>query len=391
MHDGVITAVGDLGKSPDLRCSDHQLVFPGFTDVHVHLRGGDEHKEDYDTAVRAALQGGITGMLDMPNNPVPPMTREALAPKQQAVHGRPVDIGFYVGVGPGSRPSGHTHYKGFMGPSTGNLVFHDDAELEETLQHYTGQRITLHCEDPELLRQWSGRATHEEQRHEGAEQAAIETALRLARKYRLRLHVAHLSQPASLPLLEAAARESWPDAAGLPGVIWEATPHHLFFDWDNRPQHARGEFLKMNPPLRSAASRRGLLQAFLAGRIPFLSTDHAPHTVEEKSTSRPSGVPLLDTHGAFVCWLLQQGMSPTRIARHACDLPGRYAGFGAGRLRPGLRAHLAVLDPTAPWTVRAEELHTKCGWSPFEGVTLPGRVVYTVASGRLFRNGLEVT
>ena len=81
----------------------------------------------------------------------------------------------------------------------------------------------------------------------------------------------------------------------------------------------------------------------------------------------------------------------TRIARHACDLPGRYAGFGAGRLRPGLRAHLAVLDPTAPWTVRAEELHTKCGWSPFEGVTLPGRVVYTVASGRLFRNGLEVT
>ena len=389
--DGYITRIGDLGLKPDLRLSENQLVFPGFVDVHTHLRQGDEHKEDFHTATAAALNGGVTCMLDMPNNPVPPVTKAMLAGKEAAVAELPIDIGFYVGLGPDTRPSGHRHYKAFMGPSIGSLFFHGDEDLEETVRHYRDTRITLHCEDPEMLRQLAGEASHEASRPEKAEQLAITTALRLARKHGFRVHVAHLSQADSLPELEAAAREFWPDDSGLPGVVWESTPHHLYFDWDNRQAAERNAFLKMNPPLRSAASRRKLLDAFLAGRIHFLSTDHAPHTVAEKSSSNPSGVPLLDTYGSFGSWLLQQGLSARQLARHACQLPGLFTGRKVGRMLPGYRGHLAVLDFDQPWTVRAEDCHTRCAWSPFEGITFPARVACTVASGRLFRHGLEVT
>ncbi|MBN9416470.1 MAG: amidohydrolase family protein [Candidatus Eremiobacteraeota bacterium] len=389
--DGHITRIGDLGLKPDLKLGENQLVFPGFVDVHTHLRQGDEYKEDFHTASAAALNGGVTSLLDMPNNPIPPVTKAMLAGKEAAVAELPVDIGFYVGLGPDTRPSGHRHYKAFMGPSIGNLFFHGDEDLEETVRHYRDCRITLHCEDPEMLRQLADQPSHEQTRPEEAERLAVTTALRLARKHGFRVHVAHLSQTDSLPELEAAAQEFWPDDAGLPGVVWEATPHHLFFDWDNRQVAQRNTFLKMNPPLRSSASRAKLLEAFLAGRIHFLSTDHAPHTIEEKSTKNPSGVPLLDTYGAFGSWLMQQGLSARALARHACYLPGLFTGRKVGRLLPGYRGHLAVLDWDQPWTVRAEDCRTKCAWSPFEGVTFPARVSHTVASGRLFQKGQEVT
>lgn len=391
IKDGTISRLGALGLKANLKLGEDQLIFPGFVDVHTHLRQGDEYKEDFHTATRAALNGGVTTMLDMPNNPIPPVHADMLAGKQAAVAALPVDIGFYVGLGPDTRPSGHRHYKAFMGPSIGSLFFHDDAQLAETVRHYPDCRITFHCEDPELLRQYATADSHERQRPEKAEQKAVTTALKLARRYGFRVHVAHLSQADSLPELKEAARRSFPDDGGLPGVVWEATPHHLFFDWDNRKRFERNGFLKMNPPLRSAASRRALLEAFLAGDIHFLSTDHAPHTIEEKSTKNPSGVPLLDTYGAFASWLLQQGLSARQLCRHACHLPGLFTGRKVGRLRPGFRGHLAVLDFKQPWTVRAEELHTKCAWSPFEGVTFPARVAYTVASGRLFQAGREVT
>ena len=115
--DGTITRLGDLGLKPDLKLGHEQLVFPGFVDVHTHLRQGDEYKEDFHTATQAALNGGVTCLLDMPNNPIPPVTKDMLAGKEAAVADLPVDIGFYLGLGPNTRPSGHPHYKAFMGPS----------------------------------------------------------------------------------------------------------------------------------------------------------------------------------------------------------------------------------------------------------------------------------
>ncbi len=384
--DGTIQRVGDLGLKADLVASQEQLVFPGFVDVHVHLRQGHEYKEDFQSGCRAALHGGVTAMIDMPNNPIPPKTLADLALKRSLVEDLPIDIDFYLGVGPGSTPdpSGPAHYKAYMGPSIGPLYFHSDEDLEEALQRFKGHRIAFHCEDPVMLRQLEKEALHESQRPVEAEWKAVETALRLGQKHGFGVHVAHMTSERSLELVEKAR-------PAMLAATTEASPHHLFFDWENRSQFRRSSWLKMNPPLRSGHERRALLQAMLAGRIDFLATDHAPHTCQEKASDNPSGVPLLDTYGGFVTWLMQQGWTPAQVARHCCHLPGEFSGRKLGRLQPGYRGHLTILSPQDPWTVEAEDLQTRCGWSPFEGVTLPGRVAWTVASGRLFRKGLEVT
>lgn len=231
-----------------------------------------------------------------------------------------------------------------------------------------------------MLRDFAGERLHEEQRPVEAEWKAVETALRLGAKYGFQVHVAHMTSLRSLEMVEQSNS----------GAVTEASPHHLFFDWENRSQFERDSWLKMNPPLRPAAERAALLQAFLESRIDFLATDHAPHLREEKGSTNPSGVPLLDTYGGFVAWLMQQGFTAHQVLRHCCQLPGEFSGHKVGRIEPGYRGHLAVLSPT-PWTVRAEDLQTRCGWSPFEGVTLPGRVAWTVASGRLFQGGIERT
>ena len=377
--DGVIRRVGDLGLQPDLKADDDVLIFPGFVDVHVHLRQGDEYKEDYSTAMAAALNGGVTAMLDMPNNPVPPVDRAGLEAKRERVRDLPVDIDFYMGVGPGTQPDEeHLLYKAFMGPSIGPLFFHDDNDLEEVIRNYTDKQLTFHCEDPAMLREYSTRSSHNEQRPVQAEWKAVETAIALGQKYGFKVHVAHMTSARSLQLIEAEA------------ATCEATPHHLFFDWSNVRQFPRADFIKMNPPLRSREEREQLLEAFLQGRIHFLATDHAPHTVAEKSTTNPSGVPHLDTYGAFVTWLMQRGFTPLDVARHCSELPGSFMRRPLGRIQPGYRGHLTLLAPNRPWTVRASDLKTKCGWSPFEGVTLPGRVTHTVASGRVFREGAEL-
>ena len=149
--------------------------------------------------------------------------------------------------------------------------------------------------------------------------------------------------------------------------------------------------LQMNPPLRSRADRLALVEALRSGVIDYLATDHAPHTLEEKEVGA-SGVPLLDTYGAFATWLMEvHGFSPQGIARVCAWNPGRFvreflpAGFGrgVGRIEAGYVGSLTVLDLHTPYPVRREGLRTKCGWSPFEGFTFPGSVRWTVLRGRV--------
>lgn len=380
IRDGVIHAVAGYHRRPDFEFDEKHLVFPGFGDVHVHLREGQEHKEDFSTGAAAALNGGVTFCLDMPNNPVSPVDADTLAAKQAKIGDQPVEIGLYAAVGPHTSPFGHSHYKVFMAHSIGDLYFESLEAVRETMQRYRGCRVTFHCEDPVMLEATAGAATHEERRPPEAEAAAVQVALELARELDLKANVAHLSSAQGLELVRRA-----------PGVTCEVTPHHLFFDTENRRQFSRSRFLKMNPPLRTPEHRVALFEAFKRGEIDFLATDHAPHTVAEKESENPSGVPHLDTYGAFVAWLLDQGLAPAHLARHCCRRPGEWFGKKLGRLAPGYRGDLAVVDMGSPWTVRAEDLYTRCGWSPFEGVTLPGRVALTVARGRLFRAAQEVT
>ncbi len=386
IRDQNIIGVGDYFRRPDLSFPNH-LIFPGFGDIHVHLREGQEHKEDFSSGAAAALNGGVTFCLDMPNNPVSPVDAQTLEAKHRKIGEQAVQIGLYAAVGPDTEPFGHSHYKVFMAHSIGDLYFESLEAVRQTLKRYRGCRVTFHCEDPVLLESTAQASTHEDRRPPEAEASAVAVAIELARELDLQANIAHLSSAQGLELIREARRD--PALAGR--LTCEATPHHLFFDTENRTRFPRNEYLKMNPPLRSPEQRQALWQAFQSGTIDFLATDHAPHTVAEKEAENPSGVPHLDTYGGFVAWLLSQGIEAQHLARVCCRQPGEWFGGQVGRLRPGYRGDLAVLDVNSPWLVQAEDLKTRCGWSPFEGVTLPGRVALTVAGGRLFRQGDEIT
>jgi len=190
-------------------------------------------------------------------------------------------------------------------------------------------------------------------------------------KYDLTGKLCHYSVGEGLPLIREARRR------GLK-VTCEVTPHHLYFDTTDITEINRG-LMQMNPPLRETSDRLAMLAALRDGTLDYLATDHAPHTLEEKARGI-SGQPHLDTYGAFATWLiLKQGFRPEQVAAFCSENPGRFVNRYTnpkkfGRIEPGYAASLTVLNLTRPATIRREDLFTKCGWSPFEGVTFPGSV-----------------
>jgi dihydroorotase len=386
IEDGVIAAVGHGLGSPDYLFGEGCLVFAGMGDVHIHARqdvtGREDYKETFATAASAALHGGVVHVADMPNNPAPPVDDASYAAKERLVDAQalPVTFTLYAGIGPGTRPLGrHVPYKAYMGPSVGALFFTSLEELDRTLAAYRGQAVSFHCEDPALLDRHRGAATHEARRPPECELSATRFALEMVARHGLEGKLCHYSVAEGLPLIRAAR------ARGLP-VTAEVTPHHVFFDTamlteENRP------WMQMNPPLRSPADRAAMLEALRDGTADYLATDHAPHTVEEKRRGI-SGQPHLDTYGPFVTWLLvEQGFTPERVAAVCSANPGAFVnafrGEKFGRLAPGYVGSLTVLDLRRPTRVRREDLRTRCGWSPFEGVTFPGSVAAVFVRGRL--------
>jgi len=160
----------------------------------------------------------------------------------------------------------------------------------------------------------------------------------------------------------------------------EAALHHLYFD---RSEILENPLLRTNPPLRPERDREALLEGLKNGRVSFLVTDHAPHLREEKLSEGVSGVPGLDDYGHMVSWLIRKGgVDPTVIASVACLHPASFIGSGdRGQIEVGKRADLSILDIRSPEVVRAEDVRSKCGWSPYEGIEFPGRARWTIRGG----------
>jgi len=377
IENGLIAAVGsNLGK-PDRVFGESCLIFAGMGDIHIHARedvtGKHTYKETFASASAAALHGGVVHVADMPNNPAAPIDDASYAAKETLVRRAklPVTFTLYAGIGPGTKPLGRiVPYKAYMGPSVGDLFFTSLEQLDETLAHYRGQNVSFHCEDPILLEQHKTESLHELRRPPECELSATRFALAMIEKHQLTGKLCHYSVGEGLPLIRAAK------AKGVCVTI-EVTPQHVFFDTAqitpaNRP------WWQMNPPIRSPADRAAMLEALRDGTADYLATDHAPHSIEEKQHGH-SGMPQLDTYGPFVAWLLvEKGFKPERIAELCCNNPGAfvapYQQKSFGRLLPGYVGSLTVLDLTKPITIRREDLRTKCGWSPFEGMTFPGSV-----------------
>lgn len=385
IEDGTIVAVGPNLGAPDHVFGEACLIFAGMGDVHIHARqdvtGRENFKETFATASAAALHGGVVHVADMPNNPVAPVDDASYAAKERLVASErlPVTFTLYAGIGPGTRPLNRiVPYKAYMGPSVGELFFRSLEELDEALAFYRGRAVSFHCEDPVLLERHRSAATHEARRPPDCELSATRFALAMVEKYGLTGKLCHYSVGHGLPLIRDAK------ARGL-AVTAEVTPHHVYFDTEmlndkNRP------WMQMNPPLRSPADRVALLEALRDGTADYLATDHAPHTVAEKERG-VSGQPHLDTYGPFVTWLMtEQGFTPERVAAICSANPGAFvSGFRGekfGRLIPGFVGSMTVLDLARPTIVRCEDLQTRCGWSPFEGMTFPGSVAAVFVRGQ---------
>ena len=366
------------------------LIFPGFIDIHVHLREpGWERKEDFRTGTEAAVHGGVTTVADMPNNPKPATSPAALREKARLARKKAlVDVKFYGGVvnealdelaAISNLVSG---YKLYLARTTGDLTF-PPRELERAFAMIasTGRPASLHCEDQSIIdersRELAGETRpdiHGDIRPPAAEVESVRRVIAaLKASPRLRVNVCHASTEGSLFLVQGARSR---------GLLMEceAALHHLYYE---RSEMLKNRMLRTNPPLRQENDRAALVAGLTDGSVSFLVTDHAPHLRDEKLSEGLSGVPGLDDYGHLVSWLIvKEDVHPTVIARVACSNPASFMGLGdRGFLEVGQRADLSILDIASPEVVRAEDVRSKCGWSPYEGKEFPGRIMWTIVEG----------
>lgn len=366
-----------------------RYLMPGVIDDQVHFREpGLDHKEDLQCASRACAAGGVTSFLEMPNTKPPAVTRRAVADKERlAAEKSLVNYGFYIGatadnVAELAAATDVPGIKIFIGSSTGNLLVDEQAALEQIFAE-TSLPICAHCEDEATVRankeRFAGTSDitdHSRIRDVNAAVIATRRATELARRHRHRFHVLHVSTAAELPLLADAS----------PYVTAEVCPHHLFFNVDDYGR--LGSRVQMNPSIKTADDNAALWQALLEGRVQVIATDHAPHTLEEKSQpypSSPSGLPAVENSLALMLDRVVAGeCSMVQVASWMSDAPARVWDIvGKGRIAPDYDADLVLVDLEKEKTIRDADQHTKSRWSPWDGKTLVGWPVETWLGGRL--------
>jgi dihydroorotase (multifunctional complex type) len=387
-----IVAVGpDVEPTPDAKVMNAGglLVLPGLVDAHVHLREpGGEHKEDITTGTRAALAGGVTTVLAMPNTSPPITDARSLAHVIALAGSKAVcDFGFFLGATPGNADEAAAltdvaGLKMYMGSSTGSLLVDEFGSQYAHFRVFPAQRpIAVHAEDEAAVR-WFAR--------QGQRRpplcAALETAraLVLAAHLGRRVHICHLSTAHEIELVRAAK------ARGVP-VTCEVSPHHLFLTQE--AEWRLGPLAKMNPPLRTPADR-----AALWGHLSWIdavASDHAPHTLEEKRvgvTDAPAGVPGLETTLPLLLTAASEGkLMLSDVVRLTSNGPATIFGLARkGRIAPGYEADLVFVNPEERWTIGEGKMWTKCGWTPFAGRQVKGRVEHVYLRGRLVYSSGEM-
>jgi dihydroorotase (multifunctional complex type) len=375
------------------------LLLPGLIDIHTHFRTpGQEWKEDFMSGSRAALKGGITTIFDMPNNAVPVITQELLnAKKALARQMMQVNYGFYYGITDENVTSAHTitghcGYKVFLGSSTGNLLITD---WQRTLPpcFALGKPVIIHAEDETLIQANIQRLEqitvrdHPYIRTPQVAEAAIQNIEKSLRSLNLPprtpIIVAHISTTQELALIRRLQYDGFP-------VLAEVTLHHLFLTLDDFEQAPH--LLKTNPPIRNRADALAMQQAVQQNLIAFLSSDHAPHTRQEKeSPMPPSGVPGME----YSLMLLFDAFCQDKLAfstiLNSCILNActTFNLSMSGRIEPGYFADCTLLDPLQRTAIRNEDVQSKAGYSPFHGRNVQGRVTATFVNGQIgYRNGM---
>ena len=393
-------------KSADTKVIDADgfYLIPGMIDDQVHFREpGLTHKATIKTESRAAVAGGITSFIEMPNT-VPQATTIDLLEEKFAIAAKDAHANYSFMFG-GTNDNlseilkvDKTKVAGlklFLGSSTGNMLVDNPKVLEEIFSK-TDLLISTHCEDEATIKKNLEQAIaiygddipiemHPEIRSEQACYISSSQAIALAKKTGARLHVFHLSTAKETKLFDK--KKALKDKK----ITAEVCVHHLWFTSEDYA--SKGTKIKWNPAVKTKKDREGLWKALNEGRIDVIATDHAPHTLEEKDnvyTKAPSGGPLVQHALEALFEMHRKGyITVEKLVEKVAHNPAiLFEIKDRGYIREGYKADLVLINPNAPWTVTKENIAYKCGWSPFEGTTFRARVTHTFVNGHLaYENG----
>lgn len=375
-----------------------KFLLPGMIDDQVHFREpGLTNKGDLATESRAAVAGGVTSFMDMPNVNPQTTTREALADKYKMAEGRcRANYAFYLGATNRNieevkalKVGEACGIKAFMGASTGDMLVDDPQALELLFEH-SPVIILTHCEHSPTIRDNEARAKndfgddvpmseHPKIRSANACLLSSSQAVDLARRHDALLHVLHLTTAIEMGLFSKAHRKD-------KRITAEVCVHHLWFD-ESRYKEL-GARIKCNPAIKTAEDREALIRAVNDDRIDIIATDHAPHTVSEKGKSyfkAPAGLPLVQ-HVMLCLFDMaeKQQLTYERIVDKTSHAVADIFGVeDRGYVREGYFADLVLVDPDKPYTVNSANLLAKCHWSPFEGHTFSSTIDTTIVNGTI--------
>ena len=412
IRDGRIAEIGSglaAGRDETVVDAAGRRLLPGMIDDQVHFREpGLEYKADMAIESAAAVAGGLTSFMDMPNTNPPTLDSAALEDKYRRAAGRVWgNHGFYLGASNDNieairalDPLTAPGIKVFMGASTGNMLV-DDPETLDAIFREAPTPIITHCEDtPTIdanLAAFKAKygenipvECHPDIRSREACIKSTRLALELARRHDTRLHVLHISTADELALFEHGPLVRADGSRKR--ITAETCIHFLRFD---RSDYARlGNLIKCNPAIKDPADREALIEALCNDAIDVLATDHAPHTWEEKQrpyAQAPSGLPLVQYALLAALELVHEGRLDTaRVVQKVSHAPAQLFDVAErGFLREGYFADLVLIDDT-PLTVRREDVLSKCGWSPFEGMTFRSRIASTWVNGRQVWDGTNL-
>ena len=397
------SSIGPKSANVNVIDAEGKYLIPGIIDDQVHFREpGLTHKGDLHSESRAAVAGGITSFMEQPNTKPAATTVEELEKKyQRAAQVSLANYSFNMGASNDNLEElkkvskrDVAAIKIFMGSSTGNMLVDQQKTLEGIFQ--LDHQLITHCEDEQTIRTNLEKAKqqygedipmsmHPVIRSEEACYLSSSTAVELAKKYNSRLHVFHISTAKEtalftnkIPLAEKR-------------ITAEVCVHHLWFD--DSQYESKGSHIKWNPAVKQASDRDGLWKALLDGRLDVVATDHAPHTLEEKSNkylNAPSGGPLVQHALPAMMERVYDGVWDIQtMVEKMCHNPAiLFRMEDRGYIREGYNADLVLLEPNRPWKVSKDNILYKCQWSPFEGTVFKSKVTHTFVNGHLaFKEG----
>jgi dihydroorotase len=393
----IVPANFDLSNTEIVDASGLYLI-PGVIDDQVHFREpGLTHKGDISSESRAAIAGGVTTYMEMPNTNPQAVTQQLLEEKyKRAAEVSSANFSFYMGATNDNLdevlktdPKKVCGIKVFMGSSTGNMLVDDENTLSEIFRN-APTLVATHCEDEktilkniEIARGRYGEnvpmSRHAHIRSDEACYISSSKAVELASKFDTRLHVLHLSSAKEMSLFNAGKVTD-------KKITAEVCVHHLWFD--EMDYISLGTKIKWNPSIKSKKDKEALWEALLADKIDVIATDHAPHTMEEKNNTyfkAPSGGPLVQHSLVAMLEMSRKGfISIEKVIQKMCHAPADLFRIeNRGYIREGYFADLVLVDPNQSWVVSPENILYKCGWSPFEGFEFSNKVVTTYINGAI--------